>query len=137
MSYLRSRPSSSTSRNPAVVINPVFAPLRSMSALLNSVVAWITRVDDLASANAVQQVPKRPCDAELRPRGDGRGLGNQVVAPNRVKRDQVGKGSANVDAENPGRRGLFMGDAPSLKTGTGLITVRMTGTGQALRGGRA
>ena len=41
-SYFRSRPISSTSAKPAVVISPVGAPLRSISALVNSVVAWIT-----------------------------------------------------------------------------------------------
>ena len=42
-SYFRSRPISSTSRKPSVVIRPVFAPLRSISALVNSVVACTTR----------------------------------------------------------------------------------------------
>ena len=40
---LRSRAISRTSANPAVVSSPVFAPLRSISALVKSVVAWTTR----------------------------------------------------------------------------------------------
>ena len=41
MSYRPSRPISRASRNPAVVRSPVLAPLRSISALVASVVPWM------------------------------------------------------------------------------------------------
>ncbi len=51
-SYFRSRPISSVSAKPAVVMSPVTAPFRSIRALVNSVVACTVRVNAAGSTRA-------------------------------------------------------------------------------------
>ena len=58
--YLRSRPISNVSRKPAVVITPVAAPLRSISALVNSVVACTTRAIDPGATACVRSKVAMP-----------------------------------------------------------------------------
>ena len=59
-SNLRSRPISSVSRKPSVVMSPVTAPRRSISALVNSVVACTTRVNSRAGSPCRRNSPSTP-----------------------------------------------------------------------------
>ena len=59
-SYFRSRPISSVSAKPAVVIRPVTAPLRSIRELVKSVVAWTTRENAAGSTRAWSSRPATP-----------------------------------------------------------------------------
>src|SRR4029453_5301454 len=59
-SYLRSRPISSVSAKPAVVMSPVTAPFRSISALVKSVVAWTVRETAAGSTRAWVSRPAAP-----------------------------------------------------------------------------
>src|SRR6266545_4614137 len=61
MSYRPSRPISRASRNPAVVRRPVLAPLRSISALVASVVPWMRAATLAASRPASWSRVSTPC----------------------------------------------------------------------------
>ena len=99
-SNFRSRPISSVSAKPAVVSSPVTAPRRSMSALVNSVVAWTMRVKSRRRQAVLTQ---EPLDAG----GDGPGrvvvggqdLAVELPAAGLVVDDDVGEGAADVDSE--------------------------------------
>ena len=109
-SYLRSRPISSVSRKPAVVMRPVRAPLRSISALVKSVVAWTTRVKCSGSEPSLAEERADACR-----HGAGRVLvgGEDLAAPLApavvVVDHDVGEGAADVDPERMVRHGETLG----------------------------
>ena len=61
MSYRISRRISMMSRKPRVVMSAVDAPLRSMSALMTSVVPWITDSSACASPGISSASSASPC----------------------------------------------------------------------------
>src|SRR5215468_5406482 len=91
-SNFRSRPISRVSAKPAVVMSPVTAPLRSISALVKSVVAWTVREKAVESARARGHRARRIVVG-------GEDLAAVAPAGVVVVDDQVGEGPADVDAE--------------------------------------
>jgi hypothetical protein len=89
-SYFRSRPISRVSAKPAVVMSPVTAPLRSISALVKRVVAWTVRENAAGSSRGHRA---------RRIVVGGEDLA-AVALPGVVIVDhEVGEGPADVDAE--------------------------------------
>ena len=81
---------------PSVVTRAVRAPLRSMIALVASVVPWMTMDMSLGlQARARQDCGHALLDALLRRRGRGENLGGGE--PPRVLQRHVGEGAADVD----------------------------------------
>jgi hypothetical protein len=55
------RPISSTSAKPAVVISAVFTPLRSVSALMTTVVPWANEPSAGRSTSPLARTSRMPC----------------------------------------------------------------------------
>ena len=92
-------PHFNTSRNPAVVMMPAFAPLRSSRAFVATVVPWMI-VDTASSSSVAALMPLRN-PADWSPRVEGH-LGDTHLAGIFIKGENVGEGTANIDTDHDG-----------------------------------
>ena len=100
MSYRCSVPVSKTSRNPSVVINPTFTPLRSSKRLATSVVPYVTCATSLISKperSAVSPVPWIIPTSEVLRCGDGLADGERTRFG--IVRNEIGERTTYIHAK--------------------------------------
>src|ERR1700746_2105307 len=92
------RPSSRTSRSPAVVISPQRAPLRSSTALVATVVPWTSAA---TAARSVFEHGQPGDEADRLVLGGRSHLGDAEHAALRIERQQIGERAAYIDPDLP------------------------------------